>query len=119
MEDRMKLPELRAWTTVAAVALLGLGAGNVLALDDDGAKALLKKNQCTKCHAIDKDKKGPSYQKIAKDSKGKAESEARIVKSITSGVKVKLSDGSEEEHTRINVKDPAELKSLAEWILKQ
>ena len=29
------------------------------------AQALAKKNDCFKCHAIDKTKKGPSYQKIS------------------------------------------------------
>jgi cytochrome c len=115
----MKLPQLRAWATVGALALFTFGAGNALALDDEGAKALLKKNQCTKCHAVDKDKKGPSYQKIAKDNKGKADAEARIVKAMTTGPKVKLDDGSEEEHVRIASKDAAEIKGLAQWILKQ
>jgi cytochrome c len=115
----MKRPNLSAWTTFGAIALFTLGAGNALALDDEGAKALLKKSQCTKCHAIDKDKKGPSYQKIAKDNKGKADAEARIVKFITAGPKVKLDDGSEEEHSRIASKDAAEVKGVAAWILKQ
>ena len=115
----MRLPELRAWTTVAAVALFTFGTGNALALDDESAKALLKKNQCTKCHAVDKDKKGPSFRTIAKDNKGKADAEDRVVKSITAGAKVKLADGSEEEHVRVASRDAAEIKGLAQWILKQ
>ncbi len=115
----MKLQELRTWTSVIAVAVFTFAGGNALALDDEGAKALLKKNQCTKCHAVDKDKKGPSYQKIAKDNKSKADAEARIVKSITTGPKVKLDDGSEEEHAKVAAKDAADVKSLAQWILKQ
>ncbi|MFO1402126.1 MAG: c-type cytochrome [Steroidobacteraceae bacterium] len=110
----------RRWRARAVFALLALGAaGCALAMDDDAAKALLKSNGCTKCHAIDKDKKGPSYQKVAKDNKGKADAEAKIVKAITTGPKVKFADGSEEEHKKINSKDPAEVKALAQWILKQ
>lgn len=115
----MKLPELRPWTTVAAFALLAFGTGSALALDDEGTKALLKKSTCTKCHAVDKDKKGPSYQKIAKDNKGKADAEARLIKAITSGQKVKLDDGTEEEHARLASKDAADAKGVAQWILKQ
>jgi cytochrome c len=115
----MMMKSARAWPMVAALACLGLGTGSALALDDDAVKTLLKKNECTKCHAIDKDKKGPSYQKIAKDNKGKADAEEKLVKAMTTGPKVKLSDGSEEEHKRISSKDPAEIKGLAQWVLKQ
>lgn len=99
---------------LVAAALVPRGA---LAIDDATAKALLKKSDCTKCHAIDKDKKGPSYQKIAADLKGKADAEAKVIKSITAGQKVKLSDGSEEEHKRISTSDDAQIKGLAQWIL--
>ncbi|MGB4361883.1 MAG: c-type cytochrome [Rhodoferax sp.] len=34
-------------------------------VDADAAKALFKNNDCTKCHAVDKTKKGPSLKKIA------------------------------------------------------
>jgi cytochrome c len=116
----MKSTASRPWGARVAFALLAFGAtGCALALDDDAAKALLKKNECTKCHAIDRDKKGPSYQKVAKDNRGKADAEDKIVKAITTGPKVKLADGSEEEHKRIASKDPAEVKALAQWILKQ
>lgn len=86
--------------------------------DDMEFKALLKKNNCFKCHAIDKTKKGPSYIKIAAKYKGKqAEGEEKIIKNITTGPKVKMDDGTEEEHKIIDITDQQELKRLADWIL--
>jgi len=38
---------------------------------------------------------------------------------MTTGGKVKLDDGTEEDHKIINTKDPAALKNLAEWILSR
>ena len=38
---------------------------------------------------------------------------------MTTGSKVKLEDGTEEEHKVIDTKDPAALKNLADWILAQ
>ncbi len=40
------------------------------AVDDEAAKAIGKRNDCFKCHAVDKTKKGPSYKKIAAKFKG-------------------------------------------------
>lgn len=87
------------------------------AIDADAAKALAKKNDCFKCHAIDKTKKGPSYKKVALKYKGKAEGEASLIKNITTGPKVKLEDGTEENHKIIETKDQAEIKNLVNWIL--
>ena len=85
--------------------------------DGDAAKALAKKNDCFKCHAIDKTKKGPSYKKIAAKYKGKeAEGETKMTKNMTESPKVKLEDGSEEEHKKIEA-TPAEIKNLIAWIL--
>jgi len=89
------------------------------AVDADAAQALFKKNDCTKCHSVDKTKKGPSLKKIAAKYKGKADGQEKIVKNITTGPKVKLDDGSEEEHKIIDSKDPAALKNVADWILSQ
>jgi cytochrome c len=89
------------------------------AVDEAAAKALAKSNDCFKCHAVDKDKKGPSLKKIAAKHKGKADAEEVITKSITTGPKVKMDDGKEEKHTVIETKDPKELKNLVSWILAQ
>lgn len=94
-------------------------SGGAFAFDEDAVKALTKKNDCTKCHAADKDKKGPSYKKIAAKYKGKADAEEKVTKSITTGPKVKLTDGTEEDHKIINTKDAKELKNLVQWILAQ
>jgi cytochrome c len=94
------------------------------AVDADAAQALAKKNDCMKCHAIDKDKKGPSYKKIAAKYKGKADGQDKAIKNMTTVSKVKLDDGTEEDHKIIKL-DPAKpadlaaIKNLADWILSQ
>ena len=89
------------------------------AVDAAAAQALAKKNDCFKCHAIDKTKKGPSYKKIAAKYKEKKLTEKDAIKQMTTGPKVKLEDGTEEEHKIIDTKDPKELSNLAQWILSQ
>ncbi|MFA6970555.1 MAG: c-type cytochrome [Gallionella sp.] len=87
------------------------------AIDENAARALAKKNDCFKCHAVDKTKKGPSYKKVAIKYKGKADGEAVLIKNITTGPKVKLEDGTEENHKIIETKDQSEIKNLVGWIL--
>lgn len=101
------------------LAVAGLVPVGATAADADAAKELMKTNQCTKCHSPDKDKSGPSLKKIAAKYKGKADGEQAIIKSITTGPKVKLDDGTQEEHKIIKTKDPAQLKNLAQWLLAQ
>ena len=45
----------------AAFSVTAIAVGD----DDDAFKKILKENDCFKCHAIDKTKKGPAYKKIA------------------------------------------------------
>lgn len=87
------------------------------AIDEDAAKSLAKRNDCFKCHAVDKTKKGPAYKKIAIKYKGKTDAEAVLIKQITTGPKVKLEDGTEENHKIIDTKDQGEMKNLVGWIL--
>jgi cytochrome c len=103
----------------AAVAALLISTTACAAVDEDAAKALAKKNDCFKCHAVDKTKKGPSYKKIAEKFKGKADAEEKIIKNITTGPKVKLEDGTEEDHKIIDTKDKTEIKNLIDWILSR
>jgi cytochrome c len=103
----------------AAALLLGIASQASAAIDEEAAKALAKKNDCFKCHAIDKDKKGPSYKKIAAKYKGKPDGEEKAIKNMTVASKVKLDDGTEDDHKLINTKDQAAIKNLAQWILAQ
>lgn len=115
----MSLHQIVSLFSAMAVAL-SVSTAAIGAVDEDAAKALAKKNDCFKCHAIDKTKKGPSYKKVAAKYKGKeAEGEQKMIKNITTGPKVKLEDGTEEDHKIIDTKDQAEIKNLIQWILSQ
>jgi cytochrome c len=103
-----------------AVVIAGVSVGARAAdFDADAANALAKKNDCFKCHAIDKTKKGPSYKKVAAKYKGKPDGVEKLIKNFTTGPKVKLDDGTEEDHKIIDTKDPKALTNLANWILSQ
>lgn len=116
----MKSGIARLSLIAASAVVLAFSSAAGAAVDAEAAKALAKKNDCFKCHAIDKTKKGPSYQKIAAKYKGKeAEGEQKMIKNITTGPKVKLEDGTEEDHKIIDTKDQAEMKNLVQWILSQ
>ena len=105
-------------TASAVLALVSISPAQA-AVDADAAQTLFKKNDCTKCHAVDKSKKGPSLQKIAAKYKGKPDGVEKVIKNMTTSPKVKLDDGTEEEHKAINTKDQAAIKNLAAWILSQ
>jgi len=51
--------------------------------------------------------------------KGKADAEAKLVDALTKAPKVKMTDGTEEEHKVIATKDMAEIKNLIGWVLAQ
>lgn len=100
-----------------AGAVLALSAQTATAFNAESAEALAKKEKCTKCHSPNKEKKGPSMKKIADKYRGKADGEEMAIKNMTTGPKVKLDDGTEEDHPIIKTKDAAELKNLAQWFL--
>ena len=87
------------------------------AVDADAAQALAKKEGCMKCHALDKKKEASSFKDIAKKWAGKPDAEAKLLHHITSGEKVKMEDGTEEDHKIIKTKDAGEQKNLIDWIL--
>ena len=113
MKHKIFTITLFAFFSLVLISTPAVAAG----VDADAAKALAKRNDCFKCHALDKTKKGPSYKKIAAKYKGKPEGEEKLIKNFTTGPKVKLEDGTEEEHKIIDTKDMKEMKNLAQWIL--
>lgn len=89
------------------------------AVDADAAVSLAKKSDCLKCHAVDKDKKAPSFKSIAEKWKGKADAQAKLTESITKAPKVKMKDGTEEAHKVVASQDAGEIKNLVDWILSR
>jgi cytochrome c len=101
----------------AAAVLCAFALPATAGVDSDAAVKMTKDNGCTKCHSVDKAKKGPAYQKVAAKYKGKADAELKLTEFVTKSPKVKMDDGSEEEHKA--VKDAATTKNLVKWILAQ
>ena len=101
----------------AAAAMFAFSMTASAAVDADAATKALKDNGCTKCHSVDKTKKGPAFKKIAADMKGKADAEAKLSTFLSTGPKVKMDDGTQEEHK--SVKDPGVVKNLVQFILAQ
>jgi len=103
-----------------ALCSLPLTISAACAVDADAARQLAKQNNCFKCHAIEKEKDGPAWKKVAEKYKGKPEAEAKLITHITSGEKAKFPDGHEEDHKIVKTdppKDQAQIKNLVEWIL--
>ena len=102
----------------ATLVLAAGGTGTAQAqVDAEAAQALAKKNNCFKCHAIDKTKGGPAYRRVAARLKTKPDGVETIVEHVLAGHMVQLQDGTEQNHPIIDTKDPAELRNLALWIL--
>lgn len=114
----MKISSIALMLCSVGVLLGGLTSAHA-AVDADAAQALAKSNDCFKCHAVEKTKKGPSLKKIAAKYKGKADGQDKLITNFTTGPKVKLEDGTEEKHKIIDTKDMKEMKNLADWILSQ
>lgn len=86
-------------------------------VDEEAAQLLFKQNECGKCHNPTQNKKGPSLKKTAKKYKGDANAEKEVIKHLTTAKKVKLDDGTEEDHKLVDSKDQKALSNLAKWIL--
>jgi cytochrome c len=114
-----KITGIFATLAAAGIALAGYSTG-ALALDVEAAKDLAEQNNCKQCHGIKKDKDGPSFLKTADKYRGKANAEEEVIKHLTSGKKVKLADGSQEDHKIVKTmppKDMAQIKNLAQYVL--
>lgn len=113
------MKQLTFAAAVAAISLTGFTAP-ALALDVEAAKGLAEQNNCMQCHGLRKDKDGPAFLTTADKYRGKANAVDEVVKHMTSGKKVKLADGTQEEHKIAKTMPPndaKQLKNLAEYIL--
>ncbi|MDD5248702.1 MAG: c-type cytochrome [Rhodocyclaceae bacterium] len=112
--------KLSILTSVAVATAAAIFSASAFAdVDAVAAKKLARKDHCLRCHAVAKKKEGPSYQSVAYKYKGQADAADKLYTHLTSGEKVKLSDGHEENHKIATAKNDAEIRNLISWILAQ
>lgn len=97
-------------------SLIAFACTATAAPDAAAAKALLQKEGCLMCHAIDGKKVGPSYTDVGNSLKGKPDAEQMLVKHLTVPNKVKVM-GQMVEHPLIKDANPAAIKNLVDYIL--
>ncbi len=105
---------MKVWKLLACVPLVLAGGLAQAAPDSAAAQAILKKNACLACHAVDKKVIGPAYKDIAakhKDDANAAELLSKHIRQGSSGVW-----GPVPMPPNPNVND-ADLATVVEWIL--
>jgi cytochrome c len=102
-------------TLFVACGLMTVSVANA-AVDAAAAQALVKESGCLTCHSVDKKKIGPAFKDVAKQLKGKADAQDKIVKQITTKPMVEI-DGEKQPHKSLKNTDPAAAANVAQWIL--
>lgn len=100
--------------TVITVTGLLFSSHAMSAVDATAAEALAKKEGCLKCHGVDKAKEAKSLTELS--GKIKSKSDAKILEHLTTGPKVKLEDGTEQDHKILKTKDKGDIDNLIAWI---
>ena len=104
----------------SAVLLLMLTfSESASAQDDTAVRSLLKSSNCLKCHAENRSREGPSFQKIAEKYRAKADAEARLTRYVSTVVRIRDRDGIEDDHEPLKTSDPAEIRAVVRWILSR
>ena len=103
-----------ALASILAVVALVAGSGAQAAIDSATAEALMKKDGCAACHAVDKKILGPSYQEVAAKYKGDAGAAAKLIKKVKEGGSGVW--GPVPMPPNATASD-ADIKNLVDWIL--
>src|SRR5690348_17492398 len=90
-------------------------AGNAhAALDNAAAQALMQKDGCAACHAIDKKVVGPAYQDVAAKYKGDKDAMAKLTTKVKSGGSGVWGPIPMPPNAQVS---DADISSLVSWIL--
>ena len=102
----------RQWIVLAASACVAGGAH--AALDNTTAEAMMKKDGCAACHAIDKKIVGPAYVDVAAKYKGDKDALVKLSEKVKKGGTGVW--GSIPMPPNVTVSE-ADIKDLVTWIL--
>ncbi|HEX3632831.1 MAG TPA: c-type cytochrome [Casimicrobiaceae bacterium] len=98
-----------------ALATVLFAAGNAhAALDNAAAQALMQKDGCSACHAIDKAVVGPAYQDVAAKYKGDKDALAKLSDKVKKGGSGVWGPTPMPPNTQVS---DADIKTLVGWLL--
>ncbi|MGH8852412.1 MAG: c-type cytochrome [Casimicrobiaceae bacterium] len=98
---------------VLAATLLAAGSAHA-ALDNAAGEALMKKDGCAACHAIDKKIVGPAYQEVAAKYKADKGAPAKLAEKVKKGGSGVWGPIPMPPNTQVS---DADIKTLVSWIL--
>jgi cytochrome c len=119
MKYRSKINTLLIGIFTLMASYSSVAAEPTESVDANAAIKLAKSQSCLRCHGVTKKKEGPPYVVIAAFYKSNKDAEEVIYEHITTGPKVKLTDGHSEKHKAILDKNPDQIMNLVRWILAQ
>ena len=77
---------------------------------------MARKNDCFKCHAVTREKDGPSWHSVAEKYRDKANARERLQRHLTTGPIIELK-GDPEKHKQVKELTELEVRQLVDWIL--
>lgn len=104
---------MKRYGMLVAAGLFAAGGANA-ALDNKAAEALMTKDGCSACHAVDKKIVGPAYQDVAAKYKGDAGAAAKLVDKVKKGGVGVWGQIPMPPNAQI---PDADVKNLVDWIL--
>ena len=104
-----------ALASIIAATALAAGTAHA-AMDNAAGEAMMKKDGCSACHALDKKVVGPSYKEVAAKYRGDAGAAAKLAEKVKKGGSGVW--GPVPMPPNVTVPD-ADIKSLVDWILAQ
>jgi cytochrome c len=99
---------------IALAASLSFAGTSHAALDNAAADALMKKDGCAACHAVDKKIVGPAYQDVAAKYKGDKDAAAKLADKVKKGGVGVWGQIPMPPNPQVS---DAEIKDLVGWIL--
>jgi len=77
---------------------------------------LARNNDCFKCHAVQREKDGPSWHSVAEKYRDKPDARDKLYKHLTTAPIIALK-GDPEKHKQLKDLEPAQIRALVDWIL--
>lgn len=113
--NRLRLAPPAAAALLAAAWLFA--SPGAAALDVLAAQALSRQSGCLQCHSIYQEKLAPAWKDVAAKYHSQPDAAQKLRTHVTTGRKVKLKNGEEDDHPVVKTSDAKRIDNLVAWIL--